>query len=348
MKTWIVKIENEKIDIKKIKKAAELLKKGKLVAFPTETVYGLGANALDPKAVEKIFKAKKRPTDNPIIVHVSDKEMVNKLVQKIPNKALLLMDKFWPGPLTLVMKKSNLVPDIVTSGLNTVAIRMPSHEIAFLLIKESGVPIAAPSANLAGKPSPTIPEDVIQDLDGRVDAIIDAGESDIGVESTVLDLTTKIPTLLRPGGITLEQLESILGKVELHPIIKAKRETKDYTPKSPGMKYRHYAPEAEVIVVEGNSDEVRKEVIDLIKYYKTLERRIGVMTVSKKHKYDCSMVKFIGDDLKDIAKNLFTALRSFDKKNIDVIIAEGVEEKGLGLAVMNRLRKASGYNIIKV
>ncbi len=347
-KTSIIKIDEKNIDIEKIRKMAKLLQEGKLVAFPTETVYGLGANALDPKAVEKIFKAKNRPADNPIIVHVSDEDMVYKLAKKVPKKALVLMKKFWPGPLTFVVKKSDIVPDIVTAGLDTVAIRMPSHKVALVLIKESKVPIAAPSANLAGRPSPTRAEDVIDDLYGRVDAIIDTGETYIGVESTVLDLTSRIPTLLRPGGTTLEELESVIGEVKLHPIVKTEKDIESMVVKSPGMKYRHYAPEAEVIVVEGKSDEVRKKIIELVDGYKKIGKKVGVMTVCKSHEYKTDIIKFIGESLKDVAKNLFTTLREFDKEKVDVVLAEGVEEKGLGLAVMNRLRKAAGYNIVKV
>jgi len=348
MKTSIIKIDEKNIEIEKIRIAAKLIQEGKLVAFPTETVYGLGSNALDPNAVEKIFKAKKRPADNPIIVHVSDKDMVYKLVKKVPKKTLVLMKKFWPGPLTLIFKKSNLVPNVVTANLDTVAIRMPSHKVALTLIRESNVPIAAPSANLAGRPSPTRAEDVIHDLYGRIDAIIDAGETNIGVESTVLDLTSRFPTLLRPGGTTLEELQSVIDEVKVHPIVKTEKEIEFIAVKSPGMKYRHYAPEAEVIVVEGKSDEVRKRIDELLDGYKKIGKKVGVMTVCKHHKYKTDIVKYIGESLKDVAKNLFTTLREFDKENVDVVLAEGVEEKGLGLAVMNRLRKAAGYNIVKV
>jgi L-threonylcarbamoyladenylate synthase len=346
-KTLILKINERKIDLKKIRIAAEILRKGGTVAFPTETVYGLGADALNPEAVKKIFKAKKRPADNPIIVHVSDESMIYKLAKKVPKKALKLMEKFWPGPLTLVLKKSNIVPDVVTAGLDTVAIRMPNHRVALALIKESKVPVAAPSANLAGKPSPTCAEHVIHDLYGRIDAIIDAGKTRIGVESTVLDLTSRVPTLLRPGGLPLEHLESVIGKIKLHPVVKAEREMK-VVAKSPGMKYKHYAPEAQVIVVEGKFRNVKKKIDELIDGYRKTGKKVGVMTVSKRHEYEADVVKLVGEELKEIAKNLFLTLREFDKERVDLILAEGVEEKGLGLAIMNRLRKAAGYNVIKV
>jgi L-threonylcarbamoyladenylate synthase len=346
-KTLILKIDKKKIDLEKIRIAAEILRKGGTVAFPTETVYGLGADALNPEAVKKIFKAKKRPADNPIIVHVSDESMVYKLAKKVPKKALKLMEKFWPGPLTLVLKKSNIVPDVVTAGLDSVAIRMPSHRVALALIEESRVPIAAPSANLAGRPSPTCAEHVIHDLYGRIDAIIDAGKTKIGVESTVLDLTSRVPTLLRPGGTPLEDLESAMGKIKLHPVVKAEREMK-VVAKSPGMKYRHYAPEAQVIVVEGKFRDVKRKIDELTDGYRKTGKRVGVMTVNKRHEYEADVVKLVGEDLKDIAKNLFLTLREFDKERVDLILAEGVEEKGLGLAIMNRLRKAAGYNVIRV
>ena len=347
MKTLIIKIKEENIDLEKIRIAANIIKNGGIVAFPTETVYGLGANTFNPGAVKNVFKAKNRPADNPVIVHVSDKKMVYKLTKKIPKKAVKLMDAFWPGPLTLIFEKSKIVPDIVTAGLNTVAIRMPSHKVANVLIRESGVPIAAPSANIAGRPSPTSAEHVIHDLNGKVDAIIDSGKTHIGVESTVLDLTSRTPTLLRPGGKNLEDLESVIGKVKLHPIVKSEKEMK-VVAKSPGMKYRHYAPEAQVIVVEGEFKLVKKKIDELLDGYKKTGKRVGVMTVNKSHKYKANILKNVGDNLNEIAKNLFSALREFDEERVDLILAEGVEEKGLGLAIMNRLRKAAGYRVIKV
>jgi len=224
---------------------------------------------------------------------------------------------------------------------------MPSHKVAITLIRESDVPIAAPSANLAGKPSPTTAEHVIHDLNGKIDAIIDSGKTHIGIESTVLDLTSRTPTLLRPGGKNLEDLESVIGKVKLHPIVKSEKEMK-VVAKSPGMKYRHYTPEAQVIVVEGEFKDVKKKIDELLDGYKKTGKRVGVMTVNKSHKYRTDVLKNVGENLNEIAKNLFSILRELDEKKVDIILAEGVEENGLGLAIMNRLRKASGYNVIRI
>lgn len=344
--TQILKINANNPDMSKIKIAAGILRSGGLVAFPTETVYGLGANALDAKAVEKIFQVKGRPADNPLIVHIADKEEVHRLARQIPKKAEKLMDKFWPGPLTLVLKKSKIVPKITTGRLETVAIRMPAHKIALALIKEARVPIAAPSANISGKPSPTSVEHVIQDLHGKIGAIIDAGKTKIGVESTVLDLTVNPPILLRPGGVTLEELKNILGKVKVHLGVKGAKLGRIIV-KSPGMKYRHYAPNASIIVVEGKYQDTKRKIQELVDKYRKERKKVGVITIDKTHNYKADTVKFVGNNSKAIAKNLFKTFREFDKEKIDVIIAEGVEEKGLGLAIMNRLRKAA-IKIIKI
>lgn len=346
MITRIIKLNEKKFRIDEIKIAIETIVKGGLVAFPTETVYGLGADVFNAKAIEKIYEVKGRPKDNPFIVHIADKKDVYRLASEIPEKAEGLMKKFWPGPLTLIFKKSKIVPDVTTAGLSTVAIRMPDNKIALALIRESKVPIAAPSANLAGKPSPTSAEHVIHDLYGKIEVIIDAGKTKIGVESTVLDITTDPPTLLRPGGVTLEELETFLGKVKLHPIVKSEKKIGKVIAKSPGMKYKHYAPEAELTVIEGKTIAVREKIQELANEYKTLGKRVGVMTTSK-YDYDADVVKFVGRDLKTIAKNLFKTFREFDKEKVDVIIAESVKTSGMGLAIMNRLKKASGYNIVK-
>lgn len=344
--TQILKISWRDPEKSKIETVAKIIKNGGLVAFPTETVYGLGANALDTRAVKKIFEAKGRPADNPLIVHIADKKEIHRLAKEIPGEAEKLIDKFWPGPLTLILKKSKVVPKLTTGGLDTVAIRMPAHKIALALIKEAQVPIAAPSANLFGKPSPTSAEHVIQDLDGKIDVIIDGGEAKIGVESTVLDLTANPPILLRPGAISLEELRDVLDEVEIHPIVKGKR-IKKIAAKSPGMKYKHYAPNARVIVVEGNRQNVKNKIQQLADKYKKEGKKVAVMTNDKNHGYKPDIVKFVGSDVDTIAKNLFKTFRDFDKENVDIIIAEGVEERGLGLAVMNRLRKSS-FKSIKV
>jgi L-threonylcarbamoyladenylate synthase len=347
MKTRIIRIDINNIDNEKINLAAKIIKKGGLVGFPTETVYGLGANALDAKAVKKIFEVKKRPSDDPIIIHVSSPGDVYKLAREVPDGAKKLMKKFWPGPLTLVLKKSEIVQGIVTSGLDTVAIRMPSHPVAHSLIKTAKTPIAAPSANLFGKPSPTSAEHVKEDLDGKIDIILDSGETNIGVESTVIDLTSNIATVLRPGGITLEELEKVLGKVKLHPAAKAeKKKIKKF--KSPGMIDRHYAPDADVIVIEGKTKEdVKRKIQELAEKYKQERKKVGIM-ITDKNSYDADIVKFVGKNLDTIAKNLFKTLREFDKEKVDIIIVEGVKTKGLGLAIMNRLKKAACHNIVKV
>jgi L-threonylcarbamoyladenylate synthase len=362
MKTKTIKVGQRDAFLSEIKPAAEVINAGGLVAFPTETVYGLGADALNATAVKRIYEVKNRQIDNPLIVHISDKEEVYRVAksEEVSDEAKKLINLLWPGPLTIVVKKANIVPDITTAGLDTVAIRMPRHEVALNLIRESGVPIAAPSANLAGKPSPTSAAHVIQDLYGKIDVIIDAGRTEIGVESTVIDLTGDMPTVLRPGGVTLEDLQSILDRVKLHPSISisfGEKEVGDgFIARSPGMKYKHYAPNADVIVVEGKEKEVRDKIRQFIAE-KEGERKIGVMTTYEnkgksgnygyEYNYDADIVKFVGADLDTIARNLFKTFREMDEDKVDIIIAESVEESGLGRAIMNRLKKAAGYKVIK-
>ncbi|MEM0360736.1 MAG: L-threonylcarbamoyladenylate synthase, partial [Candidatus Diapherotrites archaeon] len=292
------------------------------------------------------FKAKGRPYDNPLIVHIAEKKDLEKLALQVPFKALKLAKAFWPGPLTIVLKKSSLVPCEVTCGLNTVAIRMPSHKIARALIKASGVPIAAPSANLSGKPSPTIAKHVIQDLKGRVEAIIDGGNATIGLESTVIDLTSNPPTLLRPGGITREEIEEILGPIKLHSSLKGKLFSLKAKAKSPGMKYRHYSPKAKIFLVEGEPEKVRAKIAGLALKFKKKGKIVGVLYCSKKSPYSADSLKFAGSSHKEIARNLFKKFRAFDREGIQIIIAEGISEEGLGLAIMNRMKRAS-YRIVK-
>ena len=348
-RTIILKVNSEKPETDKIHAAAEIIRKGGLVAFPTETVYGLGADALNPEAVRQIYVAKNRPLDNPIIVHIADREDLYSLSDEIPENADKLRD-LWPGPLTLVLKASKIVPKETTGGLDTVAVRMPNHKVALALIRESGVPIAAPSANLSGRPSPTTAEHVRQDLEGRIDMILDAGPVKIGVESTVVDLTSKPPRILRPGGLPYEELRRILGDVELHPAVITDREIRlDYAP-SPGMRHRHYAPKAQLILVEGSMNALIKKIQELIGHYSDEGKRVGVLATDEtSHNYRADVVKSLGSrsDPSSLAKNLFKMLREFDEEKVDVIIAEGVPLRHLGLAVMNRLRKASGFNIVK-
>ena len=351
MNTLLLKVNSLKPDAKKIQVAAEIIQRGGLVAFPTETVYGLGADALNPDAVLALFAAKKRPLDNPPIVHVADPQEVRRLVAEVSPKAQLLMDKFWPGPLTLVFKRSSLMPKVTVAGLDTVAIRMPKHPVALALIRQSGCPIAAPSANLAGKPSPTTAQHVYEDLNGRIDAIIDGGATDIGVESTVVDMSVDPPMLLRPGGTPFEVLKTVLGDMKLHPFVQAEQELSSLGEiRSPGMKHKHYAPKAQVILVEGNVSAVTTKVRELAESFKAEGKKVGILATDQTQTaYHADVVKSLGSrsNLSTVAQNLFRLLREVDAENVDVIIAEGVSSDGLGLAVMNRLRKASGYHIVK-
>jgi L-threonylcarbamoyladenylate synthase len=348
--TLVLKVNPRKPGIEKVRAAAGIIRKGGLVAFPTETVYGLGADAMKPKAVLALFEAKKRPLDNPSIVHVENINDVYGLAKQVPPKAEKLMNKFWPGPLTLVFKRSERVPDVTVADLETIAIRMPQHAVALALIKESNRPIAAPSANLAGKPSPTSAKHVFDDLNGRIDAILDGGPTRIGVESTVLDLSVDPPQVLRPGGTPLEALRKVLGDLKLHPFVVAEKELPIEKTRSPGMKHKHYAPNAEVIVVEGAISAVIAKAKDLAESYRLKGVKVGVLATDETiANYQADIVKSLGSryNLAVIAQNLFNLLREFDAEGMHVVIAEGLPTEGLGLAVMNRLRKASGYNIVK-
>jgi L-threonylcarbamoyladenylate synthase len=350
MKTLVLKVDSQEPDTEKVRLAADFIKKGGLVAFPTETVYGLGANALNAEAVLALFEAKKRPLDNPPIVHVCDVKDVCRLAETVPSQAEALMERFWPGPLTLIFKRSDVVPDVTVAGLDTIALRMPRHNVALALIRESGCSIAAPSANLAGRPSPTSAEHVLDDLGGRIDVVLDGGPTVVGVESTVLDLTVDPPQVLRPGGTTFEVLREVLGRVELNPAVTAEKALRMEKVRSPGLRHKHYAPDAEVVVVEGEVDAVVAKVDELVKLYREDGRRVGVLATDETvSRYSADVVKSLGSrgDLAVVARNLFRLLREFDVEGVDVIVAEGVPAEGLGLAVMNRLRKASGYHIVK-
>ncbi|NJE10767.1 L-threonylcarbamoyladenylate synthase [Thermococcus sp. MAR1] len=327
------------LDERGIRIAARFILGGRLVAFPTETVYGLGADALNENAVRRIFEAKGRPADNPLIVHIAEFDDLKKLAEEVPREAKLLAERFWPGPLTMVLPKRGEVPYVTTGGLDTVAVRMPAHPIALALIKAS-TPIAAPSANISGKPSPTLAEHVIDDFYGRIECIIDGGETKIGVESTVIDLSSERPTLLRPGGLPLEEIEKVIGEVEIHPAVRGKLVD---VARSPGMKYRHYSPSAQVIVVEGKRENVKGKIAELVEVYRSKGLRVGVMATEE---YEADEFFHLGKTEEEVARNLFRALRELDKRGVDVIIAEGIEERGLGFAVMNRLRKAAGYRIV--
>ncbi len=348
--TVIFKVNPEKPESEKIRIAATIIKAGGLVAFPTETVYGLGADALNSQAVLALFAAKNRPLDNPPIVHVEKVSEVYRLAKHVSDAAEVLMKHLWPGPLTLVFKRSALVPSVTTAGLDTIAVRMPKHEVALQLIRESGCPIAAPSANLAGRPSPTLAKHVFDDLNGRIDAILDGGSTRIGVESTVLDVSIDRPLLLRPGGTSIEELRKIVGGVDLHPFIRSETELPIEEARSPGMKHKHYAPKAPVILVEGSIQGVMRKIKELTITYWQENKRVGVLATDETAwAYEADIVKSLGTrrNVDAMASNLFRLLREFDGENVNVIVAESVPTEGLGLAIMNRLRKASGYNIVR-
>jgi L-threonylcarbamoyladenylate synthase len=349
-KTVLLKVDPQAPDIEKVRVAARFIRSGGLVAFPTETVYGLGTDALNATAVLALFEAKKRPLDNPPIVHVCDVKDVYRVAQDVPITAEELMRLFWPGPLTLILKRSRIVPDVAVAGLDTIAVRMPRHSVALALIRESKCPISAPSANLAGKPSPTTAKHVLDDLDGRIDAVLDGGPTVVGVESTVLDVTVDPPQVLRPGGTPFEVLKEVLGGVELSPAVTAERPVPVGTIRSPGLKHKHYAPDADVVVVEGELSAIVGKVNELAMFYMRRGSRVGVLCTDETAGfYRADVVKSLGSrsDMGSVARSLFARLREFDLEGVDVIVAEGVPLEGLGLAVMNRLRRASGYKIVK-
>ncbi|MGI6575439.1 MAG: L-threonylcarbamoyladenylate synthase [bacterium] len=350
MQTKLVHISSPK-DLTVLDEAAHIIRAGGLVAFPTETVYGLGANALDPEAVAKIFLAKGRPGDNPLIVHIARVEELTSLVKEVPTAAEVLIEHFWPGPLTLILPKQDHIPAQTTAGLETVAVRMPAHPVALALIDLAGVPIAAPSANLSGKPSPTTAQHVYTDLVGRIDMVIDGGSTDVGVESTVLDITADPPVLLRPGGVTVEDLREFLPAVKVDESIETALSTGDYKPRSPGMKYTHYAPDAEVTVVEGPVEAVQAKIKELAALYRSQGLKVGIMATDETAAaYKEGEVLVVGarDALASVAANLYDCFRRFNQRKVDLILAEGFDAMGLGLAIMNRLRRAAGYRIVKV
>ncbi len=348
-KAKVVRVDKYEPDNGIIKEAGDLIKAGGLVAFPTETVYGLGANALDSTAAEKIYAAKGRPSDNPLIIHIAAIEALKKIAAYVPESALLLAEKYWPGPLTMIFYKSDIVPEEVTGGLNTVAVRFPRHEVARRLIAAAGGYVAAPSANLSGKPSPTKAAHVIEDLLWRVDMIIDAGYTDIGLESTIVDLTEDTPVILRPGYITKEQIKTAVGAIEESSNVIDENST--MLPKAPGMKYRHYAPEGELIIVEGKTKEVAAFINRAIsEKTKNNEKAAVLCSEENRELYEKAYVLSLGSLKKteDIAFNLFGALRFMDEKGVRFIYSEAFDTEHLGAAIMNRLLKASGNNVIKV
>jgi len=371
-KHWVIHNDVDKdvdnlINHPHIRVAAQWINQDEVVAFPTETVYGLGANALSNKASAKIFEAKGRPSDNPLIVHIAHQQQLVDIVDNLPKMALTLMDHFWPGPLTLVLPKGKNVCETVTANLSTVAVRMPDHPVALALILASGKPLAAPSANRSGKPSPTSADHVLHDLQGRIVGVVDGGATGVGVESTVVDVTGDIPMILRPGGITKEQLEEVLGQVEVDPAIEAdaieaeKNGGDVQQPRSPGVKYQHYAPEGEMWLVrmedqmdheehEDNVDKMRQKIVELVRQDKAKGYKVGILTtnegLSTYLKADTVLSLGSRDDLSTITQNLYGKLREFDQLGIERIYAETFPSQGLGTAIMNRLLKAAGGKII--
>ncbi|QQK07418.1 L-threonylcarbamoyladenylate synthase [Miniphocaeibacter halophilus] len=345
MQTEILKIDDIKSDYEYIKKAADIIRKNELVAIPTETVYGLGANGLSKEACKKIFEVKGRPQDNPLILHISEIEEIKNLILELPVDVKTLLENLWPGPLTVIFNKSDIVPSVVTAGGNTVAIRMPSHNIAREIIKKSGVPIAAPSANISGRPSPTTANDVYEDLKGKIPLIIDGGQSSIGIESTVLDVTEKPYTILRPGFYDKEDLEEYLNKVVYDNALISD----NIIPKSPGQKYKHYAPKANMEVIIGDNNSIKEYIRN---YSKDTNKKTAYILFEENknilQKDDIFLSLGSKNKLNEMAHNLFRNLRLADKLKVDYIICEGIEEKGIGIGIMNRLKKSSSHNIRRV
>lgn len=327
--------------------AARILQDGGLVAFPTETVYGLGGDAKNPEASRKIYAAKGRPSDNPLIVHIAELTQLAQITAEVPAAARLLADAFWPGPLTMILTKNASIPYETTGGLDTVAIRMPSHPIARQFLQESGCMIAAPSANTSGRPSPTTAAHVREDLDGRIDVILDGGPVGIGIESTIIDLTEDVPVILRPGYITQEMLAEVLGEVRMDPGIADAKQP----PKAPGMRYRHYAPCAELTLIEGAMPQVIAYINERSAEAHAAGKVVGVLaTAENADQYQADHVVVVGhrSDEAEVARHLFEVLRSFDALSVDVIYSESFAEAGVGQAVMNRLLKAAGHRRIRL
>lgn len=343
MECELVKINSIKDEA--LTKAADFIKNGGLVAFPTETVYGLGGDGLNSEAASKIYKAKGRPSDNPLILHINDQKMLHKIVNDVNSMAKKIMTAFCPGPITLILPKSDIVPSSVTGGLNTVAVRMPDNDIARELIRLSNTPIAAPSANISGRPSPTTAQAVYNDLHDRIDMILDGGACHFGVESTIVDCTEDVPIILRPGAITKEMLE------ELFPVVKIDRAIvgDNIVPKAPGMKYKHYAPKANMILFEGSSAKMVEAIASKMADYEKEGKKVGLVVsyeVAEKLQHENTAIYGNQEDLLTIASEIYECLRFFDDKDVDIILAEGTTDKGIGLAIMNRLHKASGFNSI--
>lgn len=348
METIIRKIDRENPGQEVLEEAGKILLNGGLVAFPTETVYGLGANALDEQAAEKTYAAKGRPSDNPLIVHIAEFTALKDIAEEIPREAEILAEKFWPGPLTMIFKKTELVPRGTTGGLDTVAVRMPSDKVALALIRAGGGYVSAPSANTSGRPSPTAAEHVEEDLGGKIEMILDAGRVDIGVESTIVDMTVQPPVILRPGAVTREMLEEAVGPVEVDKALIS--EDSKEPPKAPGMKYRHYAPKAELLILEGTTEECVKAIRQIAYEQERLGYRVGIIASEETSAfYTVGNIKNIGsrENEKTVAQNLYRVLREFDEEGVDYIYSEAFPEGGIGTAVMNRLGKAAGHHVLQ-
>lgn len=350
MKTEIVTINYQAIDDALIKKAGEIIKQGGLVAFPTETVYGLGGDGLNPQSSQKIYQAKGRPSDNPLIIHIADFDALAPIVSDIPEKVYTLAKEFWPGPLTMVLERSDIVPQETTGGLNTIAVRMPKDPIALEFIRAAGGYVAAPSANLSGRPSPTHAKYVIEDMEGRIDLILAAEEeSQIGIESTILDMTTEPPCILRPGFITKEMLETVIGTTETDQTIFSN--AGNQAPKAPGMKYRHYAPKGQMVILEGEVQSVSKYINEQVHLHRSKGERVGIIATDETQSdYPSGLVKSVGkrDDERTIARRLYLILREFDDEDIEYIYSESFGKEGIGQAIMNRLQKAAGHTILQI
>ncbi|PMC81889.1 L-threonylcarbamoyladenylate synthase [Anaerococcus hydrogenalis] len=342
METEILKIDRENVDENILKHAAKIIQNGDLVAFPTETVYGLGADGLNPEASRKIFKAKNRPEDNPLILHIDEDYKLDELVEKVDERTKFLIKNLWPGPLTVILKKSSKIPDIITGGGDTVAVRRPKDKLAREFIKFCNRPIAAPSANISGRPSPTNAKDVFYDMDGRIPLIIDGGSSDIGIESTVIDMSLENPCILRPGYYTYEYIKKFIPNVCLDDSLVD--DTK--VPRSPGQKYKHYAPKAQMKVFVGEKSV--EKINDLALKYKNEGKKVGILVFNKyTEKFSSYITLSLGDkeNLIEMSHVLFEALRDLDRKGVDIILAQGVEEIGLGKSIMNRMKKSASGNI---
>lgn len=349
METVVSKITHTIEDNKIIAQAGKIVREGGLVAFPTETVYGLGGDALNPEASGKIYAAKGRPSDNPLIIHICKLEDITKIVSEFPGKAKRLAEEFWPGPLTMVLPKADIVPEQTTGGLNTVAVRMPVDPTALAFIEAAGGYVAAPSANISGRPSPTSAKYVIEDMQGRIEMILDDGDVEIGLESTIVDMTGEIPILLRPGFITLKMLEEVLGRVDVDKTI-LDGDCLD-KPKAPGMKYKHYAPKGALTIVTGEAANVLAKINELVTEAGKRGEKVGIIATDETVEHYCAhSVKSVGmrSDEVSIARNLYRILREFDDEGVTVIYSEAFARGGIGQAIMNRLLKAAGHNILEV